>query len=58
MATSVDKAVESAQAYLSQLCEPGKMTPAEAIDFYEQVISDCESAIDGLKEDMENADGD
>lgn len=46
----VDRAVEAVE----KLCEPGKMSKAEAVDFLEDVISRLESSVEALKEEIEN----
>lgn len=43
--------VETADRKVMELCEPDKMSPAEAIEFLEMLIGNLEGAIEALKEE-------
>jgi len=47
----VDAALQAADNYLMDLCEPGKMDPEQAVAFLDAVIARCESAVEALKEE-------
>jgi hypothetical protein len=48
----ISEAAEQARNFIGELCGPGKMSKAEAVDFLEVVIADCEGSVDALKEEM------
>jgi polyhydroxyalkanoate synthesis regulator phasin len=50
----IETAVQQAQAAIEELCLPGKMTPAEAKDFLERVIEQCQSSVEALIEENED----
>jgi len=55
MAKDIYKIAEEAKDQLDTYCTPKKMLRIEAIEFYETVITLCETSVDALKED--EADG-
>jgi len=53
----LQRAEQLADDYLMDLCEPKKLSPAEAVDFLERVIERCRSAIEALKEEHPDLEG-
>lgn len=48
---SDQRLVEEAVSAVEKLCEPERMSPEEAIDFLEDVVSRLQSSIEALKEE-------
>lgn len=45
--------IQTATSFVLDMCEPKKMSPKQALEFLEGVVSDLEGSIDALKEEME-----
>jgi hypothetical protein len=54
MADKVEAAAQTADDFIMGLCEPKKMSPAQALDFLERVVERCRSAIEALRDENED----
>lgn len=43
--------LQTTDDFIMEACTPRKMSPADAVDFLEDVIERCRSAIEALKEE-------
>jgi hypothetical protein len=53
MPADIETQVDKAREALEPLCSPSVMSVEEAIEFYENVISDCRTTIAALREDLD-----
>jgi hypothetical protein len=51
MPDKVQRAIEQADELVMTLCEPSRMTPAEAIAFLEGLLDNLQGALDALHEE-------
>lgn len=54
MNDKIEVAVEKADDFIMKLCEPKEMGKEEAVDYLEDVIARCRSAIEALREEMDD----
>ena len=55
---SIDEQARAICDDIDRQCAPGQMTKEEALDFYEQIVSHCESYSEALREEMEGEEED
>lgn len=53
----INAALAAAQSAIDDLCAPARMTKAEAVDFLEGVISQCEMSVEALKDEIRSEGG-
>lgn len=50
MGDKIEDAAQTADEFISDLCDPKKMTKAQAVDFLGRVIDRCRTAIEAIRE--------